>query len=240
MELCYRPEALPRATAVKDHLPRLRQIAKAIQAEAQRFEQEQPAQEELKKLSGTYYLVRGEDAGKPIPPEIVRTAKLTLDGNSHVVKLGDETIRGKHTVNPLENPRSIDATDMRVLTYTMCSRGTITVANNRITNVVAAAHLDIKTIVSILSGKPIALPGAAAPLRKVSRAMAHNFPSSGNSRNALPRASMKPGHQRAVLARWATPCKGRTASKHASGISVTSANAGLPAFDPRPSTSSRT
>ena len=73
--------------------------------------QEQPGQEELKKLSGTYMMVRGEEAGKPIPPEIVRTAKLTLTGDRHVVQLGDETIRGTHTVNPLEKPPSIDATD---------------------------------------------------------------------------------------------------------------------------------
>ncbi len=85
--------------------------ALALAAPAAAVAQEQPAQEELKKLSGTYFMVRGEEAGKPIPPEIVRTAKLTLEGNSHVVKLGDETIRGTHTVNPLEKPRSINATD---------------------------------------------------------------------------------------------------------------------------------
>lgn len=73
--------------------------------------QDQTGQEELKKLSGTYTLVRGEAAGKPIAPEIVRTAKLTLTGDRHVVQLGEETIRGTHTVNPLEKPRSIDATD---------------------------------------------------------------------------------------------------------------------------------
>ena len=68
-------------------------------------------QEELKKLSGTYTMVRGEEAGKPIAPRSSSTAKLTLSGNQHVVQLGEETIRGTHTVNPLEKPCSIDATD---------------------------------------------------------------------------------------------------------------------------------
>ncbi len=37
LELCYRPDALHRAVAVKEHLPRLRQIAKAVQAAALQF-----------------------------------------------------------------------------------------------------------------------------------------------------------------------------------------------------------
>lgn len=90
---------------------RLAMLAAALAASCAVAAQDQTGQEELKKLSGIYTLVRGEEAGKPIPPEIVRTAKLTLDGDRHVVQLGEETIRGTHTVNPLEKPCSIDATD---------------------------------------------------------------------------------------------------------------------------------
>ncbi len=74
--------------------------------------QDQTGQDELKKLSGTYTMVRGEEAGKPIPPEILRTAKLTLTGDRHVVQLGEETIRGTHTVSPLAK-RSRESTSSR-------------------------------------------------------------------------------------------------------------------------------
>jgi uncharacterized protein (TIGR03067 family) len=70
-----------------------------------------PAKAELKQLEGIYKMVRGEEGGKPLPDEIVKTAKLTITGDKHVVQLGEETIRGTHTVNPLEKPKSIDATD---------------------------------------------------------------------------------------------------------------------------------
>ena len=90
---------------------RLAMLAAALAVTCTVAAQNQNDQEELKKLSGTYTMVRGEEGGKPIAPEIVRTAKLTLNGNQHVVQLGEETIRGTHTVNPLEKPCSIDATD---------------------------------------------------------------------------------------------------------------------------------
>jgi uncharacterized protein (TIGR03067 family) len=70
-----------------------------------------PVQQELTQLSGTYRMVRGEEGGQQIDAQLARAAKLTLTADQHVVVLGDETIRGRHTVNPLENPKSIDATD---------------------------------------------------------------------------------------------------------------------------------
>ncbi|HEV3138047.1 MAG TPA: TIGR03067 domain-containing protein [Pirellulales bacterium] len=73
--------------------------------------QEDPVKDELKKLEGTYKMVRGEEGGQPLSEEIVKTAKLTITGDKHVVQLGSETINGTHTVNPLEKPKSIDASD---------------------------------------------------------------------------------------------------------------------------------
>src|SRR5580704_2632475 len=73
--------------------------------------QEDPVKDELKKLEGTYKMVRGEEGGQPLSDEIVKTAKLTITGDKHVVQLGSETINGTHTVNPLEKPKSIDASD---------------------------------------------------------------------------------------------------------------------------------
>lgn len=73
--------------------------------------QEDPVKEDLKRLEGTYKMVRGEEGGQPLADEMVKTAKLTITGNQHVVQLGTETINGTHTVNPLEKPKSIDASD---------------------------------------------------------------------------------------------------------------------------------
>lgn len=70
-----------------------------------------PAQDELQTLSGTYRLVRGEEGGQPLDPQVVRTAKLVLTGEEHVVTLGSETMRGRHRVSPFETPKSIDTTD---------------------------------------------------------------------------------------------------------------------------------
>ena len=72
---------------------------------------DEPMVAELKKLEGTYRMVRGEEGGVPVADDVVRTAKLTITGDRHVVQLGSETIRGTHTVNPLEKPKSIDPTD---------------------------------------------------------------------------------------------------------------------------------
>lgn len=38
IELIYRPETLSRAAAIKEHLPRLRQIVRAVQSDVQRFQ----------------------------------------------------------------------------------------------------------------------------------------------------------------------------------------------------------
>jgi uncharacterized protein (TIGR03067 family) len=74
-------------------------------------EVDDPAQDALQKLSGTYCLIRGEEGGQAIDAELAKTAKLVLRGDEHVVTLGSETIRGRHRVNPLETPATIDATD---------------------------------------------------------------------------------------------------------------------------------
>jgi uncharacterized protein (TIGR03067 family) len=75
------------------------------------FAADDPVADELEKLQGSYTMVRGEEGGKPLASDVVRRSKLTLTGNKHAVKLGDETIDGTHSVNPLEKPKSIDATD---------------------------------------------------------------------------------------------------------------------------------
>ena len=67
---------------------------------------------ELATLEGTYSLVRGEEGGKPLSEQLIKTSKLTITGIRHVVILGEEMpIVGTHTINPFEKPKSIDAKD---------------------------------------------------------------------------------------------------------------------------------
>jgi len=70
-----------------------------------------PAHDELQSLNGTYRMIRGEEGGQAVDPKIAQTAKLVLTGDEHVVTLGNDTMRGRHRVNPSEAPKSIDAAD---------------------------------------------------------------------------------------------------------------------------------
>jgi len=76
------------------------------------FAQVEGTKEELGKLTGNYKLVRGEEAGKPLPEAALKVSKLTITGDKHVVKIGEEVpMVGTHTVNPFEKPNSIDVSD---------------------------------------------------------------------------------------------------------------------------------
>lgn len=65
----------------------------------------------LKKLEGTFVMVSGEEKGEKIPEEIVKTAKLTIKGNKHTVKIGEVTIVGTHKVDASKKPHEIDGMD---------------------------------------------------------------------------------------------------------------------------------
>ena len=77
-----------------------------IAAEAQ-----DDAEKELKKLEGNYVLVSGEANGEKLPETIVKAATLTVEGNKHTVKIGDDTIIGTHKLAPTKKPKEIDSTD---------------------------------------------------------------------------------------------------------------------------------
>lgn len=66
---------------------------------------------ELKKLDGTYVMVSGEDKGEKLPEKIVKSAKLTIEGDKHTVHVGEETIIGTHKLAPTKKPKEIDAMD---------------------------------------------------------------------------------------------------------------------------------
>jgi uncharacterized protein (TIGR03067 family) len=63
------------------------------------------------KLQGTWRMVRGERDGKPVPPDAVRTATLTMEGNMHTVRVGEDSYIGTQKLDPSTQPKSIDVTD---------------------------------------------------------------------------------------------------------------------------------
>lgn len=69
------------------------------------------AKKGLKKLEGTYVMVSGEEKGEKLPEKAIKGAKLTMVGNKHTVKVGEETIIGTHKIDPSKNPKTIDAKD---------------------------------------------------------------------------------------------------------------------------------
>jgi uncharacterized protein (TIGR03067 family) len=69
------------------------------------------AKGELKKLEGTWGMVSGEAKGEKLPESTVKSAKLTIVGDKHTVKIGEDTIIGTHKLDPTKKPKSIDAMD---------------------------------------------------------------------------------------------------------------------------------
>jgi uncharacterized protein (TIGR03067 family) len=69
------------------------------------------AKKELKKLEGNWVMVSGEEKGKKLPEDAVKNAKLTIKGDKHTVKVGEESFVGTHKLDPSAKPKAIDATD---------------------------------------------------------------------------------------------------------------------------------
>jgi uncharacterized protein (TIGR03067 family) len=69
------------------------------------------AGDDLKKLEGTWALVSGEQEGRPLPPETLKTASLLIKGDHHTVKVGQDLFVGTHKLDPARMPKQIDAMD---------------------------------------------------------------------------------------------------------------------------------
>ena len=69
------------------------------------------AKEDLKKLEGAWVMVSGEDKGEKLSEQTIKSAKLTLVGDKHTVKVGTDTIIGTHKLDPSKKPKEIDAMD---------------------------------------------------------------------------------------------------------------------------------
>jgi uncharacterized protein (TIGR03067 family) len=69
------------------------------------------AKTDLKKLEGIWSMVSGEAKGEKLPEATVKGAKLTIVGDKHTVKVGEDTLVGTHKLDPATKPHSIDAMD---------------------------------------------------------------------------------------------------------------------------------
>ncbi len=67
-----------------------------------------PVTEELKKFQGRWKLTAAEFNGQPVSPEDVKTASLVVEGEQFTLMIGNETHKGKFTVDPGKKPRAID------------------------------------------------------------------------------------------------------------------------------------
>lgn len=61
---------------------------------------DEAAKKELKKLEGTYVMVSGEEKGEKLPEQAIKNGRMTIAGDKHTVKVGDETIIGTHKLDP--------------------------------------------------------------------------------------------------------------------------------------------
>jgi uncharacterized protein (TIGR03067 family) len=62
-------------------------------------------------IEGTYKLIRGEQNGEAEPEEDIDRSRLEIDGNRHIVTIGDAVLEGAHTLDTSQTPMEIDALD---------------------------------------------------------------------------------------------------------------------------------
>src|SRR5690349_15928285 len=74
-------------------------------------DKEEAAKEDLKKMTGTWTMVSGAEDGKQLPKKTVKAAMLRIKGEEHTVKVGDDTMKGTHKLDPTKKPRTIDVQD---------------------------------------------------------------------------------------------------------------------------------
>jgi uncharacterized protein (TIGR03067 family) len=64
-----------------------------------------------KSMDGTWVMVSGVEMGKKLSEDRVKSARLILKGDTHIVEVGGERIKGTHTVDAKKKPKTIDATE---------------------------------------------------------------------------------------------------------------------------------
>ena len=62
-------------------------------------------------IEGTWKLIGGEKDGHEIPDSDLEQSTLEIADNEHTVKLGDDVLKGTHSLNADHSPMTIDSTD---------------------------------------------------------------------------------------------------------------------------------
>ncbi len=76
-----------------------------------RFANDEKSRKDKKALQGKQILVRGEDKGKVLSDDVVKTGSITIKGDTHHVKVGETIIAGSHTLLATTTPGELDAHD---------------------------------------------------------------------------------------------------------------------------------
>src|SRR5438067_1780865 len=74
-------------------------------------DKEEAGKVDLKKMTGAWTMVSGEEEGKQLPKKTVKAARLTIKGDEHTVKVGEDTMKGTHKLDPTKKPKTIDVED---------------------------------------------------------------------------------------------------------------------------------
>ena len=76
-------------------------------------EKDEAAKKELKKFQGTWRVVAVEENGQKVPADKLRDAKVTVTvkGNKHTLKYGDQSQTATITIDPTTKPKRYDMTD---------------------------------------------------------------------------------------------------------------------------------
>jgi uncharacterized protein (TIGR03067 family) len=62
-------------------------------------------------IEGKWTLIAGEQDGQDIPNDAVEQSTLEIVGNQHSVRLGDDELKGTHSLDSEQDPMTIDSTD---------------------------------------------------------------------------------------------------------------------------------
>jgi uncharacterized protein (TIGR03067 family) len=107
---------------------------------------------DAQKLDGTWRMVRGSVDGKGLAGEVVRSARLKIEGDKHTVRVGDDTMVGTHRLEPKEKPKTIDVTDTEGPFKGQTLHGIYRIRGNEFTVCFAAPGKDRPTKFTTKSG----------------------------------------------------------------------------------------